>query len=96
MSVWRQTGIKPKELEDMLEFPKEMLQVWKFFIDLHNARDGNGFGANPISYSDMYSYFKLIDIQPDDWEIETVRKLDMIALDSFAEQAKREQKKNKN
>ena len=95
MSVWRQTGIKPKELEQMLEFPDDMLEVWKFFIDLNNARSGNGFGANPISYSDMYSYFKLIDIQPDGWEVDTIRKLDMIALDAFAEQAKKDQKKNK-
>lgn len=95
MSVWRQTGVKPKELEDMLEFPQDMMQVWKFFIDLHNARSSNGFGVNPISYSDMYGYFKLIGIQPDDWEVETIRRLDIIALDAFAEQAKKEQKKNK-
>ena len=95
MSVWRQTGIRPKELEDMIEFPQDMLQVWKFFIDLHNARSSNGFGINPISYSEMYSYFKLIEIQPHDWEIETIKKLDKVALDAFAEQAKKEQKKTK-
>jgi hypothetical protein len=95
MSVWRQTGVRPKELEDMLEFPQDMAQVWKFFIDLHNARSSNGFGVNPISYSEMYSYFKLIEIQPHDWEIETIKKLDKVALEAFAEQAKREQKKNK-
>lgn len=95
MSVWRQTGVKPKELEDMLEFPQDMMQVWKFFIDLHNGRSGNGFSANPISYSDIYSYFQLIGIEPHDWEIDVIRKLDMIALDAFAEQARKEQKKSK-
>jgi len=95
MSVWRQTGVQPKELADMLEFPQDMSQVWKFFIDLHNARSSNGFGVNPISYSEMCSYFQLFEIQPHDWEIETIRKLDKVALDAFAEQAKKEQKKSK-
>jgi hypothetical protein len=95
MSVWRQTGVRPKELEDMIEFPQTVAHVWKFFIDLHNTRSSNGFGVNPISYSDIYSYFKLLEIQPYDWEIETITKLDKVALEAFAEQAKKEQKKNK-
>ena len=93
MSAWRQTGVKPKELEEMQEFPKDMSHVWKYFIDLNNARSGNGFGANPISYTEMMSYFQLLDIMPDEWEVDTIRKLDIIALDAFADQAKKEQKK---
>lgn len=95
MSVWRQTGIKPKELEGMVEFPDGMVEVWKFFIDLHNARSSNGFGVNPISYSEIYSYFKLIEIQPQEWEIDVIKKLDKVAMEAFAEQSKREQKKSK-
>lgn len=95
MSVWRQTGIRPKELDDMLEFPDGMSEVWKFFTDLNNARASNGFGINPISYSEMYSYFKLLEIQPQEWEIEIIKRLDRVALEAYAEQAKKEQKKSK-
>ena len=43
----------------------------------------------------MYSYFKLLEIQPQEWEIEVIKKLDKVALEAFAEQSKREQKKSK-
>ena len=43
----------------------------------------------------MYSYFKLLEIQPQEWEIEIIKRLDRVALEAYAEQAKKEQKKSK-
>ena len=93
-SVWRQTGIKPKELEDLVELPESCFQVWKWFIDLHNARGSNGFGVNPIPYSEIKAYFDLIDVQPEDWEVTLIKLFDNEALSVYAKEAEAERKKS--
>lgn len=85
-SVWRQTGVKPQELDELHVLPDSCTHVWRWFIDLHNARSGNGFGANPISYTEMKSYFYLMNISPSEWEIELIKKLDNEMLLVFAKQ----------
>lgn len=93
-SVWRQTGKKPKELDELLELPQSCLSVWKWFIDLHNARGSNGFGINPITYTEIKSYFDLIDLQPEEWEVTLIKLLDNEALAAYAKEAELERKKN--
>lgn len=94
MSVWRQTGIKPKELEDIVELPESCVQVWKWFIDLHNARGSNGFGVNPIPYTEIKAYFDLIEVQPEDWEVTLIKLFDNEALSAYAKEAETERKKS--
>jgi hypothetical protein len=94
-SVWRQTGDKPAELENLVELPQSMYDVWRFFIELNNARGSNGFGVNPLSYVEIDAYFRLQQIVPEVWEVSTIKKLDNIALEAYAEQAKKEQAKAK-
>ena len=72
-----------------------MYFVWKYFINLHNKRTSNGFGMNPISYSEIYSYFQLMQYQPEEWEIECILKLDSVALEHFSKEQEKEQKRNK-
>lgn len=93
LSVWRQTGIKPKELEDVIELPESCIYVWKWFIDLHNARGSNGFGINPISYTEIKSYFDLMDTQPEEWEVILIKLFDNEALQAYAKEADAERKK---
>lgn len=50
---------------------------------------------NPLVYSDIYSYFKLVQVQPEEYELELINQLDRIALDAYRVQAEQEQKKNK-
>jgi hypothetical protein len=92
-SVWRQTGVKPKELEDVVELPESSFQVWKWFIDLHNSRTSNGFGVNPISYTEIKAYFDLIDIKPEEWEVTLIKLFDNEALSAYAKEAEAERKK---
>lgn len=92
-SVWRQTGVKPKELQELKELPESCTQVWKWFIDLNNSRSSNGYGVNPISYSDMKAYFDLIAIEVEDWELELIKRIDNEALKSYAEEAEAERKR---
>jgi len=94
-SVWRQTGNKPVELDSLVELPASMYEVWKFFIELNNARSSNGFGVNPLSYVEIDAYFRLQQIVPETWEISAIKKLDNVALEAYAEQAKKEQSKAK-
>lgn len=69
-----------------------MCYVWKYFINLQNKRTSNGFGMNPLSYSDIHAYFCLIQVQPEEWELETILKLDSIAMDQFAKDIEKQNK----
>jgi hypothetical protein len=93
-SVWRQTGVKPKELEELKELPESCSQVWRWFIDLNNARSSNGYGVNPISYSDIKSYMDLISIEMHEWELHLLKRIDNEAILSYAKEAEIERKKN--
>lgn len=75
-SVWRQIGKKPKELENLITLPESCYFVWKCFSDLHNARSSNGYSLNPINYTEIKSYFYLIDIVPEEWEVSLIRRFD--------------------
>jgi hypothetical protein len=90
-NVQRQTGIKPEEL-NVPEMPRCCEQVWNWFIQLNNARQ-SGMSANPLSYSDIYAFFKLIDVQPTEDELDIIRILDGIVLEIFNKEQKKASKK---
>jgi len=92
-SIWRQTGVKPKELEDIKELPESCNQVWRWFIDLNNARSSNGYGVNPIAYSDLKAYLDLIGIEIEDWELNLIKRIDNEAMISYAKESEAERKK---
>lgn len=92
-SVARQTGVVPKELEELAELPESMRYVWKYFLDLNRKRS-NGMGVAPITYTEMLSYFTLNSIAFDETEIQLIDVLDSIALDHFSEESKKNSKQN--
>jgi hypothetical protein len=57
---------------------------------LHATRTSNGFGANPITYTEMKSYFDLIQVEPEEWEVELIKLFDNIALDEYEKASKAE------
>jgi len=63
------------------------------FIDLDSTRTSNGFGINPIQYSEMLAYFELFNIEPEDYEITAIRLLDSIAREHFNKKMKEDKKK---
>lgn len=91
-AVRRQTGITPKELENLLECPEMMVFVWQYFLDLHNTRSSTGFGVNPITYQEIKAYSSIMGIQLDEWEVRVIKRLDHIALEHFAEVQEKQQK----
>ena len=65
----------------MVTLPKSCAHVWSWFTDLHSSRSSNGFGPNPLAYSEIYAYFALQgDISPEDWELDLLRMFDNAAL----------------
>ena len=90
MSVWRQTGVKPAALNEVVELPKNSQAIWKIFIDLHNARTNTGFGTNPIQYSEIQAYTKLYEIELEYWEIDLLRQLDQVVLTFYQEEAEKQ------
>jgi hypothetical protein len=51
---------------------------------------------NPITYTEMKCYFDLVEIRPEAWELELIKRLDVVALNAFAKQSEAEkQKQNK-
>ena len=91
-SVWRQTGRKPKELEELKEMPEAFAPLWEDFINLNNTRTSNGFGANAISYAEIQAYYKLNQIYVQPWEIQVLRYFDNIVLNVYAKQMEKERK----
>ncbi len=77
----------------MKELPESCTQVWRWFIDLNNSRSSNGFGVNPISYSDIKAYIDLIGVEIEDWELQLIKQLDNEAMNSYAKEAELERKK---
>ena len=93
-SVWRQTGVKPKELDEIIELPESCREVWYWFCELDNDRTSNGFGVNPIGYEKIKAYFDLYNITPQEWEVRLLKLLDNVALKHYSEESKK-QSKNK-
>jgi hypothetical protein len=79
-AIERKTGIRPKELDEC-EMPRESAHVWEWFLDLHSARSGNGYGPNPISYMEIWAWAKLKGIAVRAHEADMLRALDAAYLE---------------
>jgi hypothetical protein len=85
------TRNKPKELMDLLECPKALKECWNWFLTLNQTRS-TGFGASPITYTEMRNYFILVDIEPLPEEIHIIKVFDSIALEAMAKQQEKKKK----
>lgn len=92
-NVWKQTGIKPKELEDLLTVPTNYMECWGWFLSLNESRSSNGYGLNPIAYSDISAYFDLHNISPEIWEVDLLKRLDREVMSIYSEKARQDAKK---
>ena len=68
--------------DELLETEKPLLlsYIYDWFMDLQSARKSNGFALMPIEFSEIKSYFELINQHPQKWELDTIRRLDSVAL----------------
>lgn len=63
-----------------------MRYLWRTFQSLHRARGSNGWGPNPISWSDMDAYCRLSGVALDPWEVEAIRAIDDVYFEAVAEE----------
>lgn len=94
-SVWKQTGVKPPALDDLVELPPEMSYVWEYFLRLNRKRTSSGFGVNPIPFSEIESFFKLNQIEYSPDEVQLIEMLDNVAMEHFQKEAEKSNKNNK-
>ena len=71
----------PDEGVNPYEFPEVLYDLYGWFKDLSRAR-GVGMAAMGITYLDIQAYSQLKQIRFDDWELEAIRYLDIIFLNS--------------
>jgi hypothetical protein len=87
LTVERMTGTMPDEGINHAEFPDHIGYLWGWFLSL-NASRGGGMGPSPITYLEMQAYFSLMRITPSPFDIDALRRLDSIALQSATTKAK--------
>jgi hypothetical protein len=68
--------------------PDELAHVWGWFMQLDEARGNNGFGPNPISYSEIAWWAMLTGTAPTSFEVSLIRAIDALCLAAFAEAKK--------
>lgn len=56
-------------------------RAWKWFWELDRGRGGTGFGANPISWSEMAEWMRVTGSRPARWEIEAITEMDRYRID---------------
>lgn len=73
----------PLELEREEEVPDEVAYIWAWFQELHAARGSSGFAPSPISYSEIFAWAQLTGREPEPWEIQVLKDIDMVYLGSI-------------
>jgi hypothetical protein len=63
---------------------EEVEHLWAIWRDLHSAR-GSGFSSNPISWSDLDAYARLLDEPLEPWEARAIRAVDDAYIASLAD-----------
>lgn len=84
-----------EQLDDAPELDEMFYEVWGWFLKLHSRRSSSGFGVNPISYQEIESFFRLQAYFPHSWEVDIIHLFDDVAMQHYANEAKKEQKKTK-
>lgn len=68
------------------KMPRQAQHVWEWFLELAAARTGNGFGPNPISFSELKAWADLTGRNPKPLEIQWLKALDRLWLSINAKQ----------
>lgn len=86
--AYRANGIMPEELANEPDIPESAAHVWHYFIQLNRARGSNGFGANPLSYTEIKNWCELSGIRLEQWELDAIVEMDSAFITESAKEAK--------
>lgn len=95
MSVWRQTGQKPKELDELIELPKSLAPIWRMFNILNDQRTTDFGKPNPIPVSEILACASAYGIELETWEFELILAFDKLKLSQVYSEMEAEQAKGK-
>lgn len=70
--------------------PPELLHVWRAFGRLSSRRGSNGFGINPIGWSEFDAFLRLTKTRLTPWEVAQVEMLDDLLRAEIARSDKSE------
>jgi len=79
LDVMRKSGHVPLGLEGP-EIPSDVAHVWRWFLELDEARGVSMGGVAPISYTDIRSWAELTGRDPSPLEVRLIRRLDRARL----------------
>lgn len=75
------TGKVSSERIDV-EFPEILSDLWGHFQNLHRCRGDGMAGALGVTYLDIQAYCQLKQIRFEGWELDAIRFLDIVFLNS--------------
>lgn len=87
-NIARQTGRLPRGFEGP-EMPLELTYLWRWFQELSATRGSNGFGPNPITYTEIDTWARLTGTIIRPMEVRLIMTLDglfRIAVSEASEQ----------
>lgn len=91
LAVEKAIGRKPKELDELVELPKEFTKVWEDYLNLSSSRQA-GFGLSPITYTEIDAYSRLMGIELESWEVQMIKMFDRVTLSEVAKQQEKKAK----
>lgn len=81
--MYKQTGVKPKGLENEVDFPFVLSHVWSAFVSINSSRSMGFSGPNPIQYSEIKAWSELNNIRLSSWQVEVIKSLDSTYIGVF-------------
>lgn len=91
-SILKATGQMPEEYQS-LKPPEAVIHCWHWFIELNRTRASNGFGQNPISYTEIVSWSQLTGVDPEPLEVQAIMALDAAYMSVQADEIKKRSRK---
>ena len=90
VSVWKQTGVMPKTLQQKPLRDHERW-LWDTFWELSAGRQSSFDGPMRIAYAEMAAFVQLTGVDLDGWEVEAIRRMDIAFVSEIRIVSKRNQ-----
>jgi hypothetical protein len=84
-ALQRQTGVTPEQLITV-PFPETLEFIWRDFLELNDARTSNGYTVNPISFTELDAWNRLMNKQVTAQEISIMKQLDAVFMNHYQKQ----------
>lgn len=66
------------------EVPVFVSYLWRWFQELHAARQSSGFGVSVITYRDIEAWSNVTGVRLCPWEIDVIKAIDQEWLEAMA------------